>query len=144
MKQFAKLDANGVVEHVIEVMDSNAATESAGIAFCQAIHSGNWKETSQAASMGSGIRGNYAGIGYTYMTNVATLGVASTDIFIKQKPYDSWSIGLNTATWYPPDNPGLAPALTELQEVTYKYYEWNESNYQADPSTAWELKIVDL
>ena len=39
------------------------------------------------------MRGNYAGIGYTYMSNVATLGVGSTDIFIPQQPYASWSIG---------------------------------------------------
>ena len=40
------------------------------------------------------MRGNYAGIGYTYMSNVATLGVGSTDIFINQQPYASWTLVL--------------------------------------------------
>ena len=88
------------------------------------------------------MRGNYAGIGYTYMTNVATLGVGSTDIFINQKPYDSWVVGVNTAQWFPPANPGDAPALTDAQVAmgsSAPYYVWNESNYQSDPATAWVL-----
>ena len=32
---------------------------------------------------------------YTYMENVATLGVGSTDIFIQQQPYASWTIGVS-------------------------------------------------
>ena len=40
------------------------------------------------------MRGNYAGIGYTYMSNVATLGVGSTDIFIAQQPHASWTVGV--------------------------------------------------
>jgi hypothetical protein len=85
------------------------------------------------------MRGNYAGIGYTYMSNVATLGVGSTDIFISPKPYDSWAVGVGTATWYPPANPGAAPALTDAEVAANKYYVWNESNYDADPATAWVL-----
>ena len=85
------------------------------------------------------MRGNYAGIGYTYMTNVATLGVGSTDIFINQQPHASWAIGVNTAQWYPPANPGDAPALTTAEANAGKIYVWNESNYQSDPATAWVL-----
>jgi hypothetical protein len=85
------------------------------------------------------MRGNYAGIGYTYMSNVATLGVGSTDIFISQKPYNSWSVGVTTASWYPPTNPGEVPALTDDERSAGKYYVWNESNYQANPATAWVL-----
>ena len=76
----------------------------------------------------------------TYITNVATLGVASTDIFIGgTKPHASWSIGINTATWYPPDNPGEAPVLTDSDKTAGKYYVWNETNYNSDPATAWVL-----
>ena len=46
------------------------------------------KQTSYNANM----RGCYAGLGMTYMENVATLGVASTDIFIGQQPYPSLTI----------------------------------------------------
>ncbi len=143
MAHFAKLDASNVVEQVIVVSNSDTAdnagkeTESIGVAFCQQLLGADtvWKQTSYNGNF----RGNYAGIGYTYMENVATLGVGSTDIFIGQKPYDSWTVGVNTARWYPPANPGDAPALTSDEENAGKYYAWNESNYQADPSTAWVL-----
>jgi hypothetical protein len=140
---FAKLDANNVVTQVIVVANQDTAdssgteTESIGIAFCQKLIGAetNWKQTSYNNNM----RGNYAGIGYTYMTNVATLGVGSTDIFIGQQPYASWSIGVGTATWYPPDNPGAEPELTDSERAAGKCYVWNETNYQADPATAWVL-----
>ena len=57
----------------------------------------NWKQTSYNGNM----RGNYAGIGYTYMSNVATLGVGSTDVFIPQQPYASWTISTTAAVWEP-------------------------------------------
>ena len=143
MAHFAKLDNNNIVEQVIVVdnddIQDNTGTEveSIGVAFCQKIvgASTNWKQT----SYNNTFRGNYAGIGYTYMTNVATLGVGSTDVFINTKPYASWTVGINTAQWYPPDNPGEAPAVTAAERAAGKYYVWNESNYQSDPSTAWVL-----
>jgi len=143
MAHFAQLDGDNIVTQVIVVSnddtsDSNGVeTESIGVAFCQKLlgASTNWKQTSYNANM----RGNYAGIGYTYMSNVATLGVGSTDIFISPQPYASWTVGVGTATWYPPTNPGDAPALTSDEQAANKYYVWNESNYQADPATAWVL-----
>ena len=143
MAHFAKLDANNVVEQVIVVSNDDTAdssgveTESIGVAFCQKLlgASTNWKQTSYNSSF----RGNYAGIGYTYISNVATLGVGSTDIFINQQPYDSWAVGVGTAQWYPPSNPGDAPALTSAEEAARKYYVWNESNYNTNPATAWVL-----
>ena len=143
MAHFAQLDGDNIVTQVIVVSnddtsDSNGVeTESIGVAFCQKLlgASTNWKQTSYNGNM----RGNYAGIGYTYMSNVATLGVGSTDIFISPQPYASWTVGVGTATWYPPTNPGDAPALTSDEQAANKYYVWNESNYQADPATAWVL-----
>ena len=143
MAHFAKLDANNVVEQVIVVANedtadnSGAETEAIGVAFCQQLMgaSTNWKQTSYNANF----RGNYAGIGFTYMTNVATLGVGSTDIFINQQPHASWTVGVNTAQWYPPANPGDPPALTTAEANAGKIYVWNESNYQSDPATAWVL-----
>ena len=144
MAHFAKLDANNIVEQVIVVSNEDAAdssgaeTEAIGVAFCQKLVGAdtNWKQTSYNGN----IRGNYAGIGMTYMTNVATLGVGSTDIFINTQPYASWTVGVGTATWYPPANPGDAPTLSESDKTAGKYYEWNESNYNSNPSTAWVLK----
>jgi hypothetical protein len=126
MAHFAQLDSNNVVTQVIVVSnddtsDSNGVeAESIGVAFCQQLLGveTNWKQT----SYNSNIRGNYAGIGYTYMTNVATLGVASTDIFISQQPYASWTVGVNTAQWY------------SSQIAAGSYYEWDEAGYQADTS----------
>ena len=143
MAHFAKLDSNNIVEQVIVVnnddIQDNTGTEieSIGVAFCQKLlgASTNWKQT----SYNSNVRGNYAGIGHTYMTGVRTLGVASTDIFIDPQPYASWTVGINTAQWYPPDNPGEAPTLTDSEKSAGKFYRWNESNYQSDPSTAWVL-----
>ena len=143
MSHFAKLDSNNIVETVIVVSDSDSgggtlATESVGITFCKNHvndDSSIWKQT----SYNKNFRGNYAGIGMTYMSNVATMGVGSTDIFVHQQPYPSWSIGVGTANWYPPANPGLPPALTSDEIAARKYYTWNESNYNTNPSTAWVL-----
>ena len=143
MAHFAQLDDNNVVTQVIVVSnddtsDSNGTeTESIGVAFCQKLLGAdtNWKQTSYNGNM----RGNYAGIGYTYMSNVATLGVGSTDIFIGQQPYPSWTISTTAAQWQPPSNPGAAPALSSEETDAGKFYVWNESNYQSDPATAWVL-----
>lgn len=143
MAHFAQLDGDNIVTQVIVVSnddtsDSNGVeTESIGVAFCQKLlgASTNWKQTSYNGNM----RGNYAGIGYTYMSNVATLGVGSTDIFINPQPYASWTISTTAAAWEPPSTPGAAPTLTDAEVAAGKYYVWNESNYDADPSTAWVL-----
>ena len=104
MAHFAQLDSNNVVTQVIvvsndDISDSNGTeSENIGVAFCQKLIGAetNWKQTSYNANM----RGNYAGIGMTYMSNVATLGVGSTDIFISQQPHASWTVGINTAHEY--------------------------------------------
>ena len=144
MAHFAQLDSNNVVTQVIVVSnddtsDSNGVeVESIGVAFCQKLLGAetNWKQTSYNSSM----RGNYAGIGYTYMSNVATLGVGSTDIFISQKPYDSWTIDTTAANWKAPIT---QPTLTDEEVAANKYYEWNESAYQGDNTKGWDLKTPE-
>ena len=136
MAHFAQLDENNLVTTVIVVANSDSGggdldTESTGIAFCQNHINDNtsvWKQT----SYNNNFRGNYAGIGMTYMTGVRTLGVASTDIFIGQQPYASWSIGINTAEWYSPL--GARPGVTTAQIDAGQYYIWDEAGYQADTS----------
>ena len=140
MAHFAQLDSNNVVTQVIVVSnddtsDSNGTeTESIGVAFCQKLLGAdtNWKQTSYNGSM----RGNYAGIGYTYMENVATLGVGSTDIFISQQPHASWTISTSAAQW---EAPITQPTLTDDQIAAGSYYTWDESAYQADNTTGWTL-----
>ena len=88
---------NNIVTQVIVVSDDDCIDphtgqedELIGSAFCRKLLGGEWKQTSYNNNM----RGNYAGIGHTYMSNVATMGVASTDIFIAQQ-YPSWTVGVN-------------------------------------------------
>ena len=137
MAHFAQLDDKNIVTRVIvvnndDITDSNGnEIESIGVAFCQKLLGAdtNWKKTSYNRN----IRGNYAGVGHTYMTNVATLGVASTDIFISSQPYPSWSIGVGTARWYAPiDGP---PTLTDSERAAEKLYTWDEDAYNADTNS---------
>ena len=150
MADFAQLNSKNIVTKVIVVDDdtitdsNDVVSEYVGISFCQQLvgdFSTVWKQSSKNDKFHNTtpMRGNYAGIGMTYMTNVQTMGVGSTDIFIPQQPYPSWSIGVGTARWYPPANPGPAPALTSDEIAARKYYTWNESNYNTNPSTAWVL-----
>ncbi len=140
MAHFAKLDANNVVEQVIvvdndEIKDTNGnETEAIGVAFCQKLLGAdtNWKQTSYTAIGGTGFRGNYAGIGMTYMTNVATMGVASTDIFINDQPHASWGIGKTFARWVAPLP---QPGLTTTQSANGQFYQWDETAHQADGAT---------
>ena len=143
MAHFVKLDDNNIVQQSIVVSNQDTSdasgneSEAIGIAFCQRLFGAetNWKQTSYHDNF----RGNYAGIGMTYMTGVRTLGVASTDIFIGQQPYPSWSVGIQTAQWYAPTPPGDEPALIDSEKAAGKFYVWSESNYNSNPSTAWVL-----
>ena len=144
MAHFAKLDENNIVTQVIVVSNDDCTDpqtgqedEVLGIAFCKKLLGGNWKQTSYNNNM----RGNYAGIGYTYMSNVATLGVGSTDVFIGQQPHASWTVGIQTAQWYSPI--GDAPTLTDAEREAGKYYEWDESAYQADNTSGWVLRTAE-
>jgi hypothetical protein len=56
------------------------------------------------------LRGNYAGIGYTYDK--------VNDVFYEPQPYLSWSLNHNTWTWQPP-----VP-----YPVDGKLYSWDESS----------------
>ena len=140
MAHFAQLDDNNVVTQVIvvgndDITDVNGnEVESIGVAFCQRLLGAdtNWKQTSYNGNM----RGNYAGIGMKYMTGVATLGVGSTDVFISEQPYASWTISTTEARW---EAPLTEPTLTDEQRAAGSYYAWDESAYQADNSTGWTL-----
>ena len=141
MAHFAQLDENNVVTQVIVVGNSDTAdvngveSENIGVAFCQSLLGAgtNWKQTSYNGNM----RGNYAGIGMKYMSGVATLGVGSTDVFMPEQPFASWTISTTEARWVSPL--GDAPTLTNEQMEAGSYYSWDESAYQADNSTGWTL-----
>ena len=140
MAHFAKLDENNIVTQVIVVSNddctdphSGQEDEVLGIAFCKKLLGGNWKQTSYNNSM----RGNYAGIGYKYHTNVATLGVGSTDVFLPAQPYASWTIDTTNPVWKSPI--GDAPGLTTSQIAAGSVYTWDDAAYQADNTVGWAL-----
>ena len=128
MAHFAELDSNNVVKQVIVVADADTADaqgnhmESIGIAFCQRLIGGNWKQTSYNTqggthtNGGTPFRGNYAGIGYTYDT--------LHDVFYAPQPYPSWTISEPTWIWTPP-----VPYPTDVgTEESPKRYNWDENN----------------
>lgn len=109
MAHFAQLNENNIVTQVIvvaneEIMVDGAESEAKGIAFCQSLFGGEWKQTSYNANF----RKNYAGIGFTYD--------AQRDAFIPQKPYPSWLLNEDACVWYPP-----VPKPSDN-----KKYFWNE------------------
>ena len=124
---FAHLNENNIVDNVISVTDSHGTIQ---------VEFSPPEDIVWKYSDGNN-RGNLAGIGMTYMVNVATLGVGSTDIFINPQPYASWTIGINTAQWYAPI---AKPGLTTTQLAGNMSYHWDESAYQADDTTGWVLK----
>jgi hypothetical protein len=111
MAHFAQLDENSVVLQVIVVNNSDCLdeigneSEAIGVAFCQSLLGGNWKQTSYNGT----IRKNYAGIDYTYDS--------SRDAFIPPKPYDSWALNEATCLWDAP-----TPMPTDD-----KRYTWDEA-----------------
>lgn len=116
MAHFAKLDENNVVTQVIvvhnnELMDNGQESEEKGIAFCQSLFGGTWKQTSYNGNK----RKNYAGIGYFYD--------AGRDAFISPKPYNSWVLVEETCQWKAPVD---MPADAGTGEPP-KRYNWDES-----------------
>ena len=96
MAHFAKLNENNVVTEVVVVSNSDTSDangvekESIGIAFCEHLFGGTWLQTSYNGN----IRKNYAGIGYTYYSDI--------DAFVPPQPYPSWTLNPETAQWVPP------------------------------------------
>ena len=124
MAHFAQLDENNVVTQVIvvsnnELLDANGQErEELGVAFCQKLFGGNWKQT----SYNHNFRKRYAGIGYTYN--------AELDAFVPPKPYPSWVLNTEEANW---EAPTPMPSDAGLGTPP-KIYFWNEE------TTSWALQ----
>ena len=144
MAQFAKIGINGKVIQVTvvdnnDMLDSNGVEdERVGQQYLQ--YHCNWPaelwiQTSYNTINnthklgGTPLRGNYAGIGYTWDED--------DQIFWPKKPFASWVKHIESASWKSPI--GDAPALTAEQESQNTadthgwYYAWNETN------TTWDL-----
>ena len=150
MAHFAKLGSNSKVIQVLTLNNSDMLNadgvedESVGQQYLE-LHNNwpaqMWIQTSYNTignthkNDGTPFRGNYAGIGYEWDED--------NQIFWPKKPYASWVKNTTTAGW---DSPiGAAPALTAEQTsqneagTHFWVYVWNESAYQADNTTGWDL-----
>lgn len=105
MAHFAQLNELNVVTQVIVVADEDCnggtfpASEPVGVAFCQQLLGGTWKQT----SYNHRFRVRFAGIGYTYN--------AELDAFIPPRPALSWTLNTSTCDWEPP-----IPSPTPIRE----------------------------
>lgn len=118
MAYFAKLDNDNIVVeiHTInnqEMLDSTGnENEDVGKAFLINWSGGytKWKQTSYNANF----RKNFAGIGYRYDSNL--------DAFIPPKPYNTWTLDNDTATWVAP--------IQKPQDGNQYYWDPNINNWK--------------
>ena len=95
MAHFAEINEADIVTRVIVVANADTAdangneVESIGQAFCTDLLGGSWLQT----SYNSTIRQHYAGIGYTYLSDI--------DAFVAPQPFPSWALDAN-ANWQAP------------------------------------------
>lgn len=121
MAHFAQLDENNVVINVIVVhnndcLDENGnESEQVGINFCKSLLGANtrWIQT----SYNENIRYRYAGIGYTYDSEL--------DIFKHPAPYPSWEYNTIIHEWE-------APIAMPMDVPLGHHCVWNEENLQWD------------
>ena len=137
MAHFAKLGANSKVIQVL-TMDNDKMLNADGVedesVGQQYLETHNnwpaqmWIQTSYNTSGGTHklggtpLRGNYAGIGYTWDED--------DQIFWPKKPHASWIKDIPNARWVSPI--GEHPALTEEEIADKKYYVWNEEGQSWD------------
>ena len=145
MAHFAKLGVNGKVIGVLTLDNKDMLNadgvedESVGQQYLETHN--NWpapmwiqtsyntrNNTHSSGDNSKALRGNYAGIGYTWDED--------NQIFWSPSPYPSWVKDNTTASWKSPI--GDAPALTEEQKSqndadTHVWvYRWNEANQSWD------------
>ena len=126
MAHFAQIDYQNKVIRVSVVAnedifdDDGNESEEVGIEYLKSIHGPHtmWIQT----SYNNNFRCRYAGIGLVY--NV------EHDVFLLPQPYPSWSLNTEIYDW---DPPVPKPELTEEQNESGSYYEWNEETQE------WEL-----
>ena len=89
-----------------------------------------WNADATEGDQSKKLRGNYAGIGYTWDED--------NQIFWPKQPHASWTKDVSTATW---KSPITYPSVTDDgqdPQVFHYVISWNESGYQADNTKGWE------
>jgi len=89
MAHWAEVDNNNLVVRVL-VGDNNDPAGDEGYSWLLNNLGGTWIKTSYNET----IRKNFAGIGYTYRTDL--------DAFISPQPFDSWLLDEETCRWQAP------------------------------------------
>ena len=110
MAHWAEIDENNIVLRVI-VGDNNDPNGDEGYQWILDNLGGTWVKTSYNGN----IRKHYAGIGFTYDSDL--------DAFIPPKPYPSWLLDEETCQWQPP-----VPYPTDGVS-----YAWNEDEIDWEP-----------
>lgn len=116
MAHFAELNENNEVIRVVVVAndvvldEQGVEQESLGIAFCEDLFGGTWKQTSYNRR----IRKNFAGVGDTFDF--------TRNAFIPPKPRPSWALNEETCQWE-------APIPMPIDEY---FYAWNEETRSWD------------
>jgi len=124
ISHWAEIDNNNIVTRVL-VGNNNDSAGDEGYKWLIDNLGGTWVKTSyntiggKHTLGGTPLRGNYAGIGYTYDKDL--------DAFYAPQPFPSWILNKTTFTWeapvaYPTDG---------------KFYTWNEEN------KAWDEVAID-
>ena len=115
MAHWAELDENNIVTRVL-VGDNSDPAEDEGYQWLIDNLGGTWVKTSyntiagQHTLGGTPLRGNYAGIGYSYNEEL--------DAFIPPKPFESWTLNTEKFNW---DAPKAYP-------TDGKFYTWDEAD----------------
>ena len=91
------------------------------------INADNSQTTVQSANQSKALRGNYAGIGYTWDED--------NNIFYPKKPHTSWVLNTTTGSWHSPI--GDAPDDLTAEEIAAgTHYVWNEGTGAWDKTPA--------
>ena len=139
MTHFAKISENNEVLQVLTLDNKDAQNadgvedETVGQAYLEKHN--NWpaqmwiqtsyntrggkhydNKTGELSDESKALRGNYAGIGYTWDED--------NNLFYPKKPFASWVLNTTTATWHSPI--GDAPELTDEEKAAFTSYVWNE------------------
>jgi len=127
MSHFAKIDENSIVTQVLVIEQDVVDTGLFGdpVSFVQTSYNtraGVHYGQDGNPDGGVALRGNYAGIGYTYDKE--------NDVFYAPKPFPSWTISEPTWLWKPPVE---KPDGSNLQSG--QFYVWNEEilNWEIHP-----------
>lgn len=143
MAHFAKIGMNGKVIAVLTMGNKDMLNadgvedESVGQQYLERHNNWPaqmWIQTSYNTTNGThssgdnskALRGNYAGIGYTWDED--------NNLFYPKKPYASWVLNTTTASWHSPI--GDAPDdLTDEEKAAFTHYVWNEGTGAWDKTT---------